>query len=78
MINFCSEKENGADREKDGEIARENADLRAIEKEAKKEKGAEVVREREDEEGDQIQENGKAERRWNEKFSKNRRKLESL
>ena len=78
MINFCSEKENGADREKDGEIATENADLRAIKKEAKKEKEAEVVRETEDEEEDRDQENGKAERHWNEKFKKNQRKLESL
>ena len=66
LINFSSEKENGADREKDAEIARietKKADLRATEKEAKKEKGAEVARETEDEEEDQDQKNGRAERR---------------
>jgi Flp pilus assembly CpaE family ATPase len=66
LINFSSEKENVADREKDAEIARieiKKADLRATEKEAKKEKGAEVARETEDEEEDQDQKNGRAERR---------------
>ena len=80
-INFSSEKENEAGREKGAEIAQietENADLRAIEKEAKKEKEAEVARETEDEEEDRDRENGRAERRQKEKSSKNRRKLESL
>jgi len=60
---FLLEKENGADREKDGEIATENAYLRAIEKEAKKEKGAEVVREKTKKEIG-IKRTEKIERRW--------------